>query len=92
MYSKTEQPVRSLDELRKLSYAEMNSREINTFRDLDPAAYTELINKLDGTKTPNPDPVSAATPEPIKQGQGYWRNGQWIDVSAANSFINGIKV
>lgn len=91
MYSKNLTPLKPLDELRKLSYAELSSTEIDRLRDEDLDRYKELLAEIDGPPVVAPveNPESGQTPAPKP---GFWRNGKWYEQSVEVSYVNGVAV
>lgn len=87
-FSSTNLPVRNLDELRKLSYKDLNSAEIDKLKSEDFAAYTVAENAVNGivpSETPT-EPVVAA--EPPKRM--IWRNGEAFEITAPVRYVNGV--
>lgn len=88
-FSATNLPVRGIDDLRKLSYQEMNSAELDKLRGEDPEAFKLMVDTLDGVvKT---EEVTPAMPVPSAKRIIY-RNGQPVEISAPSQFVNGMAV
>jgi hypothetical protein len=92
MYTPDTQPVRPVDQLRTTPYADMNSAEINKFRQEDPAAFEAMVTALDAPPVVVPAEGEVAAPLPMSKARQIYRNGELVDTATAVRYVNGIPV
>jgi hypothetical protein len=90
MYTPNITPTRSLDDLRKLSYRDMNSAELMKLRQEDPAAYQVAEDAINGVTTAEVTTTPTNSPMPGKRT--IWRNGEEVEIPSAVRYVNGIPV
>lgn len=85
-FSATNLPVRSIEDLRKLTYQEMNTAELDKLRGEDYEAFKVILEAVDGPPPAKDAPVE----EPVSAKRTIWRNGQKFEIDAPISYINGV--
>ena len=87
MFTPTHLPIRPIEELRTTAYNDLNTAEINKLQSEDPEAYAAAIAAVDGAVTVTAP--TEATPV-VSAKRTYWRNGQLVEITEGQSFVNGI--
>lgn len=86
-FSSTNLPVRNLDELRKLSYKDLNSAEIDKLKSEDFAAYTVAENAVNGI-VPSEIPAEPV----VAPSRKVWTNGEERELAPPIRYVNGFPV